>query len=134
VALGRYQCTRETCYLHLLGFDSQQKSNVSQKETVSKMSNFWATHPPLGHVTIRTQLNSSIILFPLLCVLFLILLSDTEISYHALQLCMSSCVQRTDTVYLTRRRYDTNCWETFTKLVKSSCDCMWPETKYAPTG
>ncbi|KDR21689.1 hypothetical protein L798_03814, partial [Zootermopsis nevadensis] len=50
------------------------------------------------------------------------------------QMCMFSCVQRTDTVYLTRRRYDTNCWETFTKTVASSCDCMWPETKYAPTG
>jgi hypothetical protein len=57
-----------------------------------------------------------------------------EIYYHVLQMCMFSCVQRMDTVYLTRRRYDTNCWETFTKTVASSCDCMWSETKYASTG
>lgn len=50
------------------------------------------------------------------------------------QMCMFSCVQRMDTVYITRRRYDTNCWETFTKTVASSCDCMWPETKYASIG
>ncbi|KAG8267986.1 hypothetical protein J6590_038006 [Homalodisca vitripennis] len=37
-----------------------------------------------------------------------------------------SCVQRSQTIYLTRRRYDSNCWETFTRTIASNCECMWP--------
>lgn len=37
-----------------------------------------------------------------------------------------SCVQRSQTIYLTRRRYDSNCWEPFTQTIASSCECMWP--------
>ncbi|PSN51928.1 hypothetical protein C0J52_06301 [Blattella germanica] len=50
------------------------------------------------------------------------------------QMCTFQCVQRTNTIYLTRRRYDSNCWETFTKNIASSCECMLPERRFAPTG
>ncbi|KAJ9601322.1 hypothetical protein L9F63_000544, partial [Diploptera punctata] len=50
------------------------------------------------------------------------------------QMCTFQCVQRTNTMYLTRRRYDSNCWETFTKTVASACECMLPERRYASSG
>lgn len=59
---------------------------------------------------------------------------DNERADGGNQMCMFNCVQRTDTVYMTRRRYDANCWETFTKRVASFCECMWPETKYVSIG
>uniref|UniRef100_A0A1B6CY99 Spaetzle domain-containing protein n=2 Tax=Clastoptera arizonana TaxID=38151 RepID=A0A1B6CY99_9HEMI len=37
-----------------------------------------------------------------------------------------SCVQRSQTIYLTRRRFDSNCWESFTQTIASNCECMWP--------
>ncbi|XP_054270620.1 uncharacterized protein LOC128991611 [Macrosteles quadrilineatus] len=37
-----------------------------------------------------------------------------------------SCVQRSQTIYLTRRKFDSNCWEVFTRTIPSNCECMWP--------
>lgn len=37
-----------------------------------------------------------------------------------------TCVQRTQTVYLTRKRYDSDCWEAAKEVIASGCDCMWP--------
>ncbi|XP_065219827.1 uncharacterized protein LOC135845282 isoform X2 [Planococcus citri] len=36
------------------------------------------------------------------------------------------CVQRTQTLYLTRKRYDSECWENTKEVIASGCDCMWP--------
>ncbi|XP_017759018.1 PREDICTED: uncharacterized protein LOC108549939 [Eufriesea mexicana] len=45
------------------------------------------------------------------------------------QTCVHSafhCVQRRKTLLLIRRRWDSECWEPFTKQITSGCDCMWP--------
>ncbi|XP_012280824.1 uncharacterized protein LOC105699947 [Orussus abietinus] len=36
------------------------------------------------------------------------------------------CVQRSRTLYVVRRHWDSDCWEPFTKEIASGCDCMWP--------
>ncbi|KAG7212485.1 hypothetical protein KM043_012798 [Ampulex compressa] len=36
------------------------------------------------------------------------------------------CVQRSRTMFMVRRRWDSECWELFTKEIPSGCDCMWP--------
>ncbi|XP_031830067.1 uncharacterized protein LOC116425912 isoform X2 [Nomia melanderi] len=36
------------------------------------------------------------------------------------------CVQRSKTLFLVRRRWDSECWEPFVKKIASGCDCMWP--------
>ncbi|XP_046815288.1 uncharacterized protein LOC124422620 isoform X1 [Vespa crabro] len=36
------------------------------------------------------------------------------------------CVQRSRTLFLVRRAWDSDCWEPFTKEIASGCDCMWP--------
>ncbi|CAL7942193.1 unnamed protein product [Xylocopa violacea] len=36
------------------------------------------------------------------------------------------CVQRSKTLVLVRRRWDSECWEPFIKEIASGCDCMWP--------
>ncbi|XP_075213689.1 uncharacterized protein LOC142319900 [Lycorma delicatula] len=44
------------------------------------------------------------------------------------------CVQRTQTIFLTRRRFNSDCWETFTQVIASSCDCMWPVSTLGEIG
>ncbi|XP_015592282.1 uncharacterized protein LOC107266376 isoform X2 [Cephus cinctus] len=36
------------------------------------------------------------------------------------------CVQRSRTLFMLRRAWDSECWEPFTKEIASGCDCMWP--------
>ncbi|XP_014607890.1 PREDICTED: uncharacterized protein LOC106788810 [Polistes canadensis] len=36
------------------------------------------------------------------------------------------CVQRSRTLFLVRRAWDSDCWEPFTKEIAGGCDCMWP--------
>lgn len=36
------------------------------------------------------------------------------------------CVQRSKTLFFVRRRWDSECWESYDKEVASGCDCMWP--------
>ncbi|XP_033321880.1 uncharacterized protein LOC117218002 isoform X1 [Megalopta genalis] len=36
------------------------------------------------------------------------------------------CVQRSKTLFLVRRRWDSECWEPYSKEIASGCDCMWP--------
>ncbi|XP_049770249.1 uncharacterized protein LOC126108922 isoform X3 [Schistocerca cancellata] len=41
-----------------------------------------------------------------------------------------TCVQRYQKVWLTRRRYESSCWEMVTRTVPSGCECMWPENRF----
>ncbi|XP_076300553.1 uncharacterized protein LOC143218881 isoform X4 [Lasioglossum baleicum] len=36
------------------------------------------------------------------------------------------CVQRSKTLFLVRRRWDSECWEPYAREIASGCDCMWP--------
>ncbi|XP_076652843.1 uncharacterized protein LOC143359071 [Halictus rubicundus] len=36
------------------------------------------------------------------------------------------CVQRSKTLFLVRRRWESECWEPYAKEIASGCDCMWP--------
>ncbi|CAH0381501.1 unnamed protein product [Bemisia tabaci] len=36
------------------------------------------------------------------------------------------CIQRSQVMYLSRRRRDGDCWETTRQVIPSGCDCMWP--------
>lgn len=36
------------------------------------------------------------------------------------------CVQRSRKLFALRRRWDSTCWEPYTKQIHSGCDCMWP--------
>ncbi|XP_018398125.1 PREDICTED: uncharacterized protein LOC108776110 [Cyphomyrmex costatus] len=38
------------------------------------------------------------------------------------------CVQRNRLLFLVRRRWNSECWEPYTKEIASGCDCMWPVT------
>ncbi|XP_048512530.1 uncharacterized protein LOC105687054 isoform X2 [Athalia rosae] len=38
------------------------------------------------------------------------------------------CVQRSKTLFMVRRRWDSDCWEPFSRQVASGCECMWPVT------
>ncbi|CAH0684668.1 unnamed protein product [Chilo suppressalis] len=37
-----------------------------------------------------------------------------------------SCVQWNKTIHLTRRPYNSDCWETKTMVIPAGCECMWP--------
>lgn len=38
-----------------------------------------------------------------------------------------SCIQLNRTLFLTRRAFDTECWEVETRVVPAGCECMWPK-------
>ncbi|XP_032670939.1 uncharacterized protein LOC116843954 isoform X2 [Odontomachus brunneus] len=38
------------------------------------------------------------------------------------------CVQRSRQLFLSRRRWESECWEPHMMEIKSDCDCMWPAT------
>lgn len=38
-----------------------------------------------------------------------------------------SCIQLNRTIFLTRRPYGNECWESETRLVAAGCECMWPK-------
>ncbi|CAG9782134.1 unnamed protein product [Diatraea saccharalis] len=40
-----------------------------------------------------------------------------------------SCIQWNKTIHLTRRRYNSDCWETKTMVIPAGCECMWPHHK-----
>ncbi|EFX79809.1 hypothetical protein DAPPUDRAFT_304317 [Daphnia pulex] len=45
------------------------------------------------------------------------------------QICLQSglsCVQRTKTIQLAKRKIGTSCWTLFSKEIHSGCECMWP--------
>jgi hypothetical protein len=41
-----------------------------------------------------------------------------------------SCIQLNRTIFLTRRSFDSNCWETETRVVPFGCECMWPKHNF----
>ncbi|XP_055715191.1 uncharacterized protein LOC129809409 isoform X1 [Phlebotomus papatasi] len=41
-----------------------------------------------------------------------------------------SCIQLNRTIFLTRRLYGTECWESLTRQVPAGCECMWPKHHY----
>ncbi|XP_055690756.1 uncharacterized protein LOC129794143 isoform X2 [Lutzomyia longipalpis] len=41
-----------------------------------------------------------------------------------------SCIQLNRTIFLTRRLFGTDCWESLTRQVPAGCECMWPKHHY----
>ncbi|XP_059613883.1 uncharacterized protein LOC132260005 isoform X2 [Phlebotomus argentipes] len=40
------------------------------------------------------------------------------------------CIQLNRTIFLTRRLFGTDCWESLTRQVPAGCECMWPKHHY----
>ncbi|CAF4751274.1 unnamed protein product [Pieris macdunnoughi] len=58
--------------------------------------------------------------------------SDFEDIRDSNEICSSigfSCVQWNKTIHLTRKRYNSHCWEALTMVIPAGCECMWPAHK-----
>ncbi|KYN13575.1 hypothetical protein ALC57_14282, partial [Trachymyrmex cornetzi] len=65
------------------------------------------------------------------CEGYLMLSEDERIMKPLEQKCVYpafQCVQRSRLLSLARRRWDSECWQPYTKEIASGCDCMWPVT------
>ncbi|CAK1554851.1 unnamed protein product [Leptosia nina] len=58
--------------------------------------------------------------------------SDFENTRDSNEICSSigfTCVQWNKTIHLTRKRYNSHCWEALTMVIPAGCECMWPAHK-----
>ncbi|XP_011635828.1 uncharacterized protein LOC105426349 [Pogonomyrmex barbatus] len=65
------------------------------------------------------------------CKSSLLLAEDPQVMKELQQKCVHPafhCVQRSRVLSLVRRRWEDDCWESYTKEIASGCDCMWPVT------